>query len=137
MVSTPNTQGLYGNAATGATTSGPYVDPYESRNQAAANTEWQAVQDRAAAAKKAAEEKAAAEKKAAEAAAAAAAKAKTQPRNILAELAMRGGGLYPGAYGVHYAGGWAGGGGGGGGGNRSGSAGYGSSSSRASGTGLH
>jgi hypothetical protein len=40
MVSSPNTEGLYGNAATGATQSGPYVDPYEKRNQDFAKTEW-------------------------------------------------------------------------------------------------
>jgi len=65
MVSSPNTEGLYGNAAAGATTADPYKDPNESRNQAQVGTDWQAYQDRVAAEKKAAEEAEAAKKAAA------------------------------------------------------------------------
>ena len=137
MVSTPNTQGLYGAAADTPLASAGYAGVQKDPNDiaGAANAEWSrytAEQERIAAEKKAAEEKAA--KDAAAAAAAAAAKKTTQPRNILAELAMRGGAYYPGAYGVFYSGGYGGGGGGGGGGSRSSSAGYGSSSGRARGS---
>jgi colicin import membrane protein len=97
MVSTPNTQGLYGNAgATGAAQADPYVDPNQSRNMAQVGTDWQAYQDRVAAEKKAAEEKAAADKKAAEDAAAAAAKKKSSRNTLAAYMSAS----YPGAYGV-------------------------------------
>jgi len=66
MVSSPNTEGLYGNAgATGAAQADPYKDPNESRNMAQVGSDWQAYQDRVAAEKKAAEDAAAAAKAAA------------------------------------------------------------------------